>query len=62
MLGKIDELLILALIIMMLFGAKNVPEVARSMGKTAREIRKGLDIKNNQITPKTSQKKKQPSD
>jgi sec-independent protein translocase protein TatA len=37
------ELIILLAIILMFFGAKRIPELARSLGKGSREFRKGLD-------------------
>jgi sec-independent protein translocase protein TatA len=37
------ELLILLAIILMFFGAKRIPELARSFGKGTREFRKGLE-------------------
>lgn len=37
------ELVILLAIILMFFGAKRIPELARSLGKGTREFRKGLD-------------------
>ena len=37
------ELIILLVIILMFFGAKRIPELARSLGKGSREFRKGLE-------------------
>ncbi|WP_027882519.1 twin-arginine translocase TatA/TatE family subunit [Meiothermus rufus] len=36
------ELLIILLIVVLLFGAKKLPELARGLGQSAREFRKGL--------------------
>lgn len=36
------ELLILMSIILLFFGAKRIPELARSLGKGTREFRKGI--------------------
>jgi sec-independent protein translocase protein TatA len=36
------ELLILLVIILLLFGAKRIPELARSLGRGTREFRKGV--------------------
>ncbi len=36
------ELLILLLIILLLFGAKRIPQLARSLGTGTREFRKGI--------------------
>jgi sec-independent protein translocase protein TatA len=37
------ELLIIFLVILLLFGAKRVPEVAKSLGKSIREFKKGMN-------------------
>ena len=37
------ELLIVAAVVMLLFGAKKLPEFARSLGKAKGEFKKGLD-------------------
>jgi sec-independent protein translocase protein TatA len=36
------ELLIILAIILLLFGSKKLPELSRSLGESARELRKGL--------------------
>jgi sec-independent protein translocase protein TatA len=36
------ELLILLVIILLLFGAKRIPQLARSLGSGTREFRKGI--------------------
>jgi sec-independent protein translocase protein TatA len=36
------DLLIILAIIVLLFGAKRLPELSRSLGSSARELRKGL--------------------
>lgn len=36
------ELIILAAILVLLFGAKKIPELARSFGQAGRELRKGF--------------------
>jgi len=36
------EILIIALIILLLFGSKKLPELARSLGKAIKEFKKGL--------------------
>lgn len=43
MFGKTEDLLIVLLIILLLFGGKKLPELARSLGQSVREIRKGFD-------------------
>ena len=37
------ELIILLAIILLFFGARRIPELARSLGKGTREFQKGLD-------------------
>jgi sec-independent protein translocase protein TatA len=36
------DLLIILAIVLLLFGAKKLPELSRSLGSSARELRKGL--------------------
>jgi len=41
----IGELIVIFLIVLLLFGAKRLPEIARSLGKAIREFKKaGKDI------------------
>ncbi len=42
MFGKTEDLVIVLLIILLLFGAKKIPDLARSIGQSAREVRKGF--------------------
>ena len=37
------ELIVVILVILLLFGAKRLPEIARSMGKAKGEFQKGLE-------------------
>lgn len=37
------EILIVLVLVMLLFGAKKLPELARSIGASAKEFRKGVD-------------------
>jgi sec-independent protein translocase protein TatA len=37
------DLLIILAIVVLLFGAKKLPELSRSLGSSARELRKGLN-------------------
>ena len=39
------ELIILAAILVLLFGAKKIPELARSISQAGRELRKGFSDK-----------------
>jgi len=36
------ELLIIVFVVLLLFGAKKLPEMARSLGRSSREFKKGL--------------------
>jgi len=36
------DLLIILVVVLLLFGAKKLPELSRSIGQAARELRKGL--------------------
>ena len=40
-LGPLELILILA-VVLLLFGAKRLPEMARSLGRSSREFKKGL--------------------
>lgn len=42
MFGKFEELVILLIIILVLFGAKKLPELSRSIAESVKEIRKGF--------------------
>lgn len=53
---KVEELLIVFLIILLLFGAKKIPELARSIGESVREVKSGFNGE-----PKKSDKSKDKS-
>jgi len=40
---KGQELLIILVIVLLIFGAKKLPDLARSLGSSAKEFRKGID-------------------
>lgn len=42
------ELIIILLIVLLLFGGKKLPELSRSLGQSLREIRNGMDGKDNE--------------
>lgn len=42
MFGKVEELAIVLIIILVLFGGKKLPELSRSIGESVKEIRKGF--------------------
>jgi sec-independent protein translocase protein TatA len=42
------ELLLILVLVLLLFGAKKVPELARSLGQGMRELKKGLQEANSE--------------
>jgi sec-independent protein translocase protein TatA len=48
---KPTEILIIVLVIVVLFGAKKLPELARSLGASAKEFRKGIEAGAEEETP-----------
>jgi sec-independent protein translocase protein TatA len=42
MFGKVEELVILLVIILVLFGAKKLPELSKGIAQSVREVRKGF--------------------
>ncbi len=48
------ELLIIAAIILLLFGGKKLPELFHSAGKSVRELRKGIEGDDEKSATKTS--------
>ena len=55
-----QELLIIFMIIMVLFGAKKLPELARSMGKAKKEFKDGMkDEEGNPIEEEPSKKEEE---
>jgi sec-independent protein translocase protein TatA len=60
MLGGIgaQELILIFLVILLLFGAKRIPEIAHGLGKGMREFRKAMRETQDEITqPQTPEKK-----
>lgn len=57
-LGKIEIILLIALVIILLFvGAKKLPELARGIGQSAKELKKGFtDDDTEEATKKTTKK------
>lgn len=56
MLGNLGfpEILIIMVIVLLLFGAKRIPEIAGSMGKGIKEFKKNINDATNQINPDES--------
>lgn len=42
MFGKVEELLIVLVIVLVLFGAKKLPQLSRGISESVREVRKGF--------------------
>ncbi len=40
---KPNEMLIILVIVLLLFGARKLPELARSLGSSAKEFRRGME-------------------
>lgn len=56
MFGKFEELLIILIIILVLFGGKKLPELSRSIGQSIKELRNGF--KDDDSTPAKKSAKK----
>ena len=57
------EIILILLVILILFGAKKIPELARGIGKGMSEFKKGLkdvedEIKNSETESKKNEEKK----
>jgi len=57
-----QEIIILALVVLLLFGAKKIPEVARGLGKGLREFKKAADDIKKEINESTPDVKKEVND
>lgn len=42
MFGKVEELVVVLIIILVLFGAKKLPELSKGIAESVREVRKGF--------------------
>jgi sec-independent protein translocase protein TatA len=57
--GKIEIIAIIVLVILLLFvGAKKLPELARGIGKTRSEFKKGMSGEDDEETPAKKTTKK----
>lgn len=52
----LQEILIIALIILLLFGGKKIPELMKGLGKGVKSFKEGM----NEVTDLTEEKKEQP--
>ena len=58
-LGKIEIILLIVLVIVILFvGAKKLPELARGIGQSAKELKKGFKSDDDDEVAKTTTTKK----
>lgn len=48
------EILLILLVVLLLFGAKRIPEIAGSMGKGIREFKRNLNEATREVTDTTS--------
>lgn len=56
-LGKIEIILLIALVIILLFvGAKKLPELARGIGQSAKELKKGFREDEEEVAAKPAKK------
>ena len=60
MLGGIgaQELLLIFLVILLLFGARRIPEIAQGLGKGMREFKKAMRDTQNELTKPPAEEKK----
>ena len=57
MLGKTELIILLALIVIVLFvGGKKLPELARGVGQSAKELKKGFRDDDDNVAKEPSQK------
>lgn len=56
MFGKVEELLIVLVIILILFGGKKLPELSRSIGQSIKELRNGFTDDESAKSKKTAKK------
>lgn len=50
-----QELLIILLIVLLIFGARKLPDLARSIGASAKEFRKGIEEGSQEDDPDSQQ-------
>ncbi|MCB0881952.1 MAG: twin-arginine translocase TatA/TatE family subunit [Thermoleophilia bacterium] len=48
---ELPQILILLVIVLLIFGAKRLPEIARSLGSSTREFKKGISGEEEQQLP-----------
>ena len=55
----VQELLVIFIILIFLFGATKLPQLARSMGKSVKEFKKGMHEHEDEEVSKETEEKKQ---
>ncbi len=55
-----QEILLIVLIVLLLFGAKRIPEVMRSIGKGVRELKQGMKDVDSPASPEEKKDDKGP--
>ena len=55
-----QEILLIVLIVLLLFGAKRIPEVMRSIGKGVRELKQGMKDVDSPVPPEEKKDDKGP--
>lgn len=55
-----QEILLILLIILLLFGAKKIPEIARGLGRSVSEFKKGVREVDEEIKKEETTEKRQP--
>lgn len=58
----VSELLVLFFIVLLFFGAKRIPEVAKALGKASREFKKARDGVMEEFEQETRELKKEPAE
>ena len=53
-----QEILVIALIVLLLFGSKKIPELVKGLGKGVKSVKKGM----NEVTDITKEEKKEKKD
>lgn len=52
------ELMVIGVVVLLLFGAKNIPEIARSLGKSLSAFKKGLKESEEELKTTTDESDK----
>lgn len=53
------EILLILVVILLLFGARRLPEMAKSIGQSVREFRKGIRDMKDEVTTEVNKTEKQ---